>query len=310
MSIVQIIFPLVAICLFGFVTAKLKWLDREQLSGLSKFVFYFVIPVFLFEKMATAKIAGQFDIRYFLAFYLPLIAMFILALAANYLFHSKHKKQLGASAVFALGASYSNTVIVGLPVLLAALGDQVVSVVFLIITFHSALLFTLTSLLCLKNNGNEQSSLIHKVGQQTLYNPIVLSISLGLISHFLPIELPKLMLDTLELFGQPAIPSALFLLGTSLAFYRVKEEKFFISFSTFIKLIIFPSLVWLTTQYVFMVPKDVSTILVVLSACPTGVNAYLIAKIQGVHDDTVAGAVVVSTLACIVTIPMWLHFIN
>jgi len=315
MAITQIIFPLVVICLFGFITAKRNWLSREQLTGLNKFIFYFVIPTFLFEKMATTDIAGQFDIRYFLAFYLPLLVIFTIGIFANYFFHNKHKGQLGASAVYSLGACYSNTIIVGLPVLLAAIGEHVISVVLLIITFHSALLFTITNILCIRGRDKSQEDsqstkrdFLQRLGQQTLYNPVVLSISLGIVSHFLPFQIPELVFDTLSLFGQPAIPSALFLLGTSLAYYRVRQERFFISFATMTKLVIFPFFVWLTTQYVFTLPKDVSTTLVVLSASPTGVYAYLFAKLQNVHDDTVAGTVVASTLTCVITIPLWLQF--
>ncbi len=46
-----------------------------------------------------------------------------------------------------------------------------------------------------------------------------------------------------------------------------------------------------------------------LSACPTGVNAYLVAATHQQHQETVAGTIVVSTLISIITIPLWLTII-
>ena len=46
--------------------------------------------------------------------------------------------------------------------------------------------------------------------------------------------------------------------------------------------------------------------LVILSASPTGVNAYLVAKQQAKHQETIAGTVVTTTLLSIITLPLWL----
>ena len=46
--------------------------------------------------------------------------------------------------------------------------------------------------------------------------------------------------------------------------------------------------------------------LVILSASPTGVNAYLIAKQHNKHQETIAGIVVVTTVMSIVSIPLWI----
>ena len=115
--------------------------------------------------------------------------------------------------------------------------------------------------------------------------------------------------DALVLIGKPAITLALFVLGASLAFYQVKSELKFISVATIIKLIILPSLVYVAAEYIFNLEILVIQVLVMMSACPTGVNAYLVAKIQGKHQDTVASTVVLSTLISVVTIPLWLGFL-
>jgi predicted permease len=322
MNVIAIIAPLVLVGLLGFICTKSRWLSREQLDTLSKFTFSISIPSFLFYQMAKADFSSQVSSQLFAAFYLPVLTCYLIAWLINYYFyahknnknseHSSHKNS-AASAVFALSASYSNTIIVGLPVLLAAIGEQVIGIVFLIVTFHSAMLFALTAALAAKNANKVKASnkYLYWFGfiKHTLNNPLIISILSGLLVNVLGISIPVFLAESLALIGKPAITLALFILGGSLAFYHVRQEVTYISIACVSKLILLPCLVFLTTHYVFNLEPLIITVLVILSACPTGVNAYLIATTHQQHQHTVAGTVVVSTLLSTLTIPIWLNFI-
>jgi malonate transporter and related proteins len=269
----------------------------------------------------------------FAAFYLPVLICYALAWLANQLLtHNEKKitsiirrlsddyskdqqdnqalknKQYSESALFALGASYSNTVIIGLPILLLAMGESVISTVFLIVTFHSALLFLLTSSINVKANG--QLFNWTRFITSNLKNPLILSILSGTIVNLLSsqfsFEIPKVINDTLQLLGKPAITLALFVLGASLAFYSISGKVKHLYIASVAKLIILPALVWLAAQFVFNLSELNIIILVVLSACPTGLNAYLVAKAQKQQQEIVAGTVVMTTLLSVITIPVWL----
>ena len=303
--------PLVLVALLGFICTKSKWFKRSQLDALTKFTFYISIPAFLFYQMSHANLSQHVSPSLYAAFYLPVLLCYSIGWLVNYLFHTQLKKQSSASAVYALSASYSNTIIVGLPILLTALGEQVAGIVFLIVTFHSAMLFTLTSALSSRHHGANHLKFSWKTFiKQTINNPVILSILSALLFNLLMIELPQVVTDSLILIGKPAIPLALFILGASMAFYQVRSEIKFITFATILKLLLLPSLVFIFAHYIFTLESLVTTVLVVLSASPTGVNAYLIAKSQDYHQETVAGTVVVTTLACIFTMPFWLWFLS
>ena len=320
MTILSIIFPLILVALLGFICTKSRWLSKEQLDALSKFAFSISIPAFLFYQMAKAEFSDQVSLQLFAAFYLPVLTCYFIAFVINYFFYKSEQldqngssdiKNSAASAVFALSASYSNNVIVGLPLLLAALGEQVIGIIFLIVTFHSALLFALTSIIATRATAKHDEKPFNYLGfiKQTLNNPLIISILLGLVVNLLGITLPESLQDSLALIAKPAIPLALYILGASLAFYQVRQELTFISIACASKLILLPILVFLTSQYMFKLEPFVVTVLVMLSACPTGVNAYLIAATHQTHQQTVAGAIVVSTLLSIITLPLWLSFV-
>ncbi len=299
--------PLILVALLGFFCAKSQWLNRIQIDALSKFTFYISIPAFLFYQMAQANFSEQISLQFFTAFYLPVLCCYSISLLSHYfLIARKNKSTYASSAVFSLGASYSNTVIIGLPVLLTALGEQVLGIIFLIITFHSALLFALTNTLASLNTKNTTTFSSRNIIKQNLKNPLVVSISSGLVLNLLGVELPQILADSLLLMGKPAITLALFILGASLAYYQVRDKLLVIGLASLTKLILLPALVLLASQVIFQLSPLIVTVLVILSACPTGVNAYLVAKSHQEQQQTVAGTVVVTTLLSMITIPLWL----
>ncbi len=322
MNILAIISPLIMVALLGFICSKSQWLTRPQLDAISKFTFQICIPAFLFYKMATANFSEQVSWQLFAAFYLPVLVCYTLMWLVNYYFFPVKNQQIKTtdSAVFALGASYSNTIIVGLPVLLAAIGEQVIGIIFLIITFHSAMLFALTSAIAARSsaqasskNDNDENKHFNWLNflKNTFNNPLIISILSGLIVNLLNISLPVFISESLLLISKPAITLALFILGASLAFYQVRSNLTLISIACVGKLVLLPFLVFITAKHIFTLEPLIITVLVVLSACPTGVNAYLVAKSHSLPphqqgQQIVASTVVVSTLLCIVTIPLWL----
>ena len=225
MYLIEIILPLALVAGLGYLLTSLKWLSKPEIDAISKLTFSLLIPLFLFTKMSKADLHSNVDIDYFFAFYLPLLLSFFIALSLRYVIGPQGKARLADASVFALGSSYSNTVIVGIPIVIAIVNEQALGLVFLIITFHSALLFTITSLLAVKATTiDNNTTLVSKLAKQTLLNPLVASITLGLFANLLELHLPLPIESAANYLGTPAIGLALFLLGSSLTFYRIKEQ--------------------------------------------------------------------------------------
>ena len=287
MTIITLISPLIIIGLMGFLLAKKSWLNKEQIDGLTKFTFNLAIPAFLFQQLANADLS-TINLNIYAAFYLPVLVIYGLAWLINYFFHLHLQRDLPASAVYALGASYSNNVIVGMPVALMVLGEQVLPTVFLVVSLHSALLFGLTSVLAVNIKQFNWRVFL----KQTFYNPLLIAITSGFLVNLMALKLPSIINDSL--------------LGASLAAYKIHREIKFILSASALKLVLLPALILLTSHYIFHFSPLIIMTLVILSASPTGVNAYLIAKQQLKHQETIAGTVITSTLLSIITLPLWL----
>jgi malonate transporter and related proteins len=251
MTIFAIIFPLIFMVALGYSLTRLRFFTKEQIGGISKFTFYVSIPAFLFINMLAAPLSQSFDVSVLLSFYLPVLVVFTLGYRLNRHFSPLQYRSRDASAVFALGSSYSNTVLVGLPIIIAALGEAMIGQVFMIITFHSAILFALTFILAAR--AGDKGFSWRKFGRNMVLNPVVLSISLGIVANALGL-----------------------------------------------------SLVYAMGQYLFGLTPQTLTMLVLLSASPLGVNAYLIATELKQHEATLGSTVVLSTLLSVLSFSLWL----
>jgi len=192
----------------------------------------------------------------------------------------------------------------GIPIVIASLGKEMIAIAFMIITFHSTLLFALTFLIGAKGSSDKFSW--SHFGKSMVLNPIVLSIGCGLILNILGVTLFTDLANSLELLAKPAIACALFVLGANLAFYKISANWQPALIASILKIFLLPALVLLVGTYVFKLDTQILNVLVLLSASPVGVNAYLIASQIKQHEATLAGAVVLSTILSVISFTFWL----
>ncbi|MGB0893583.1 MAG: AEC family transporter [Parashewanella sp.] len=301
--IFSVIFPLLFVVALGYLCSYRQFITQEQISGVSRFIFYISIPALLFSHMAEADLSQVVDIHVLLNFYVPVAIVYF----SSVLLLLRFKNSLKDSAVLALGSNYSNTVLVGLPIIISAMGKQWLSQIFIVIAFHSLFLFSAT--IFLASIEGKQKFDVNAFLKTVLLNPVVLSISLGLLINLAGFSLPKDLNAGLTLLGEPGIGGALFILGASLCHLKVGENwKLALVLST-IKLILLPLLVLAFTEYVWLIPKEQQTLLVLLAASPAGVNAYLVACQLETMKDAVASTVVLSTILSLLSFTFWLMWL-
>lgn len=314
MNILAIIFPVIAVTLIGYSLARSEFVNKSQLDGLSKITFNLLMPSFLFVTMATSNIAEQFDADVLLAFYLPVLSFYAILMAYHYWFAKQDNKQLGAAAVYAMGNTYSNVVLLGLPVILSALGPDYAGYVFLILSVHGIIMIGFTNL-CGAFNGQAKSTEATLIKStlsnlwRMISNPILASIVGGMLYNVSGFGLHDTIKDTLTLLGKPGITCALLILGSSLHFYSVKGQRLQIAWLTAVKLVLLPLCVYLSATYLFALDPTLRAVVVILSASPTGVNAYLVACSVQKHQALVASTVVVTTVLCMFSMIGWLWIV-
>jgi len=298
MNPIDILFPLIFVVTAGFICAKIKFLSSVHFEGLRTFIFNLAIPIFLFLSMYKADLQQALSLNLLLSFYLPVVLVYSAVCIA---FKMLGKMSAAESAVLALSGCYSNTVLVGLPIIIMTLGEHYGALVFMVITFHSALLFALTFIL----SSNVKGSL-GMLLKPLLLNPVVLSISLGIVTNAMSFPLPTTFINGLDLLSEPAIAGALFVLGASLNQYSVKGAWKGALIISVIKLGLLPAAVFSFATWVLNLPTAHVAVVTLMAASPMGVNAYLVARQLSVKQDVAASSVVLSTLLSVFTLSIWL----
>ncbi len=295
--LLALLLPVFLLTALGCILARTALLAKGWQTGLTDLTAKLLIPAFLFSGSYKNGMPAAVSWQFLAAFFVPLVLLF-LGFAVL--------RRGPASAPRALAASYSNTVFVGIPVLSQAFGSASLQYAFPVIAFHGLVAFSLYYL------ATPQAGAGSKVGGALLHavrNPIVASLLLGLALNLAGVTLPSALTGLLALLSGAALPCALLALGASLAGFRIRSVGETVSV-TFAKLMLLPAAVLTLSVYVFGLPAPAAGVLVVIAACPVGVNAGALVQADG-HDPTVvSSAILLSSIACMATIPFWIGVVR
>ena len=302
-GILSVILPVFALMGLGWLAGRFGWLDASAGEGLSAFVFQFCIPSLIFRTMVTAVLPGVQPWGYWLAYFIALgIVWFIAMQLARRVFAAP----FGESVVAGFAAAQANTVLVGIPLILQAFGDEGAAPLFLLIAIHTPVTITTATLLIEGSGGFDVRVFCRKL----IVNPILLSLACGIAWRNAGLPFGGPLRSVVESLGAAAIPCSLFAMGLALRRYGLKAQPAFVATLAALKLIVHPGLVWLLAYRVFSMPPAWAGVAVLFAAMPCGVNSYLFAERYRVGTDISSSAIAVSTAFSPFTSILWLALVH
>ena len=296
MVVLGAVLPILLNALVGYVVARAQWLSATFFTEFTRLTFRYLIPCMLFAGIYSAQLNLTEMRLVWSGYFLPAIIIFIFT------------RTMRTPAV-ALATTYGNTVLIGLPLVFQTYGQSGFNTALTIISMNSLTLFTLHGLTS-GSAGHWQSRFQPVLN--TVRNPIVLSLVVGAAMNLLHVPIPALLLDAISMAGRAALPCALLILGASLtqsSLHSVRGAWRQLIMLCVSKLILFPVLVLLIAGEFLELPAAAVSVLVVLAACPSGINALPFALNSLEDTQTVSGGIFVSTLAAIVTLPAWVYLL-
>lgn len=296
----DIVLPVFALLGIGYAAAALDLFDAAATRALSRFVFQFALPVMLFSSLAKQGAPAGFAPGYLLAFFAGAAASACLtALIAPRLGPIERRGRVIAG----FSSAYGNVILLGIPLVLTAFGDEASLPLFVLVTFHGPILMTIvTVLLEAGGDGTERKNLLLGTAKGLVANPILIGLVGGILFGATGLELPKTVAASAELLGRAALPTALFAMGASLRGYRIRGALPLAFTMVGLKLVLQPLIVWLLVDHVFRLASPWSDIAIVLAAMPTGINAYLFAARYQSGEAEAATAILISTALSLVSV--------
>jgi predicted permease len=300
------IFGLVAA---GYAAARTRILSRSAGEGLSDFVFKVAIPFLLFDTLAAADLHGISPWRIWAGYFIPFAIVFTLG---HLIVRRVFGRDARAGIVAGGSAAYANSVLIGLPLMQSAFGDNGTVYLIIVVVVHLPILMLVSVILnewALRGDrikaGESRGVALRRLARMLVFHPILLSILAGLTWRATGLTVPKTLAMIVEELGRPAGPLALFASGMSLVSFGVARQVQPAFAMAALKLIVMPALVYGATRLVGLPPLGVAVV-TITAACPTGVNAFLVASRLGTGEALASNTLLISTAAGAVTVTLWL----
>ena len=140
MSVYPIMLPILFCIGLGYLSTKFALLKRTHHRSLSKITRTVFIPALLFVNTATLAVPSGYSWHFLAAYYCGVLIVFVLA---NLISRCILRTPLNKQGAFSVAATYSNTVIVGIPVCLYMLGERALLPVFILLSINTLVVFGL-----------------------------------------------------------------------------------------------------------------------------------------------------------------------
>lgn len=309
LAILNVVLPVFAIIAFGYLAVRLRLYPSDGVRGLVAFVNNFATPCLLFQSMLTSDFGAALNPGILGPFYVG--ALFSL-LAGGIIAVRFFGNKPGEGVASGFAAMFTNTVLIGIPIVQRAYGDAAMPVVFSIIAFHAPALITIGMLVMefVRRDGAPLHKALGVALLRIVQNPLLWGVGLGIAGNLNHVVLPEPAMAFFTMMSAAVLPAALFGLGGALNEYRLADNwPQALVMSTF-KLVVHPAIAWVLMVPVLKVDPDLARYGVLLAAMPAGINVYVFATYYNRGVNVATNTVLISTVASLVTVSGWLYVLS
>ena len=303
--VVSSLLPVVLLILVGVITGKMKLIRQEAVRDLSNLVFLVLTQALLFRTMSSVHVQDLdfAPVSLYFAVAAGLFTALLLLQGAS-----------SRAAVIALSGTFSNTVMIGIPLVGLAYGKDALVLLFTLISLHALVLLTFATvvleLLSAREHIAQQKGParhpLKSVGlavRNAVMHPVPMPIIAGLLYAQTGWGLPDVVDRPLQLLGNAFGPVALVLVGVTLSGAAIgRNLKGALAISG-VKTLLHPVLMAFVGHLAGLRGMSL-TVLVVAASLPIGANVFLFAQRYQKAEDLVTASVAVSTVVALLTVTL------
>lgn len=300
--VVSALLPVVLLIFIGWVAGRAGLVRGESVRDLSNLVFLVLTQALLFRTMATSHVE-ELDFRPVMQYFLVAGALFFIMLAV-YGGNSR-------ASVMALAGIFSNTLMIGVPLVGLAYGQAGQVLLFALISLHALILLSIATLVLELQVARERAAqsgdgqaVWRTVGlamKNAIIHPVPLPILAGIAWSFTGWGLHPVVDKPLALLGNAFGPIALVLVGVTLSQTSVGRQWKNALGLSLVKTVAHPALM-AAVGWLLGLRGLALGVMVLAAALPIGANVFLFSQRYRKEEEMITAAVAVSTALAIVTI--------
>jgi predicted permease len=303
-SAFQSIGPLFLVIFVGIVVSRNKSVDQQWLEILNNYALWIGFPALIL--VALSRLQWDIDL------YGKLIgwnsARIVFSMALVFPVSTLLKLTNNTRRTLFLAVSYGNVAYLGIPVLRSGFGDQILPEATMISAVYVFWLFTLG--IFLVEYFSDQKVNLKDLFIRLVKNPLLIAVFIGLFIAVNHLQLPKIVMNGLDIFANSVTAVVLFSLGLFMGKQSVGRVRDWINVFVFSVVILF------VLPFLFMlilkpfVELKMSKTWILESAMPMGLTAYALCLKYKLNTEFASRVVVLSTLLALISLPFWLVFLK
>lgn len=284
----------------GYFIFKIKLVDDNFTKQFSALVIKVTMPALLLS--SVLDITERQPLRDVLTSFGIAVALFFIVMPiVGFLLAKLFRVKRNSTGLYVFMATFSNVGFMGFPVISALAGEVGLFYAAIYNLVFNVAVFTLGVWLVNHDKDGESSGFDIKL----LLSPGVIAALLAIALYFMNIKLPVLLCDTIRSVGSITSPSAMLIIGCTLAKMDIKTV--FSDWRLYpwilIKQIVIPILLWIPLAMIIK-NEILLTVTFILFLMPVANNAVLFANTYNGDAELAARSVFLTTLFSLLTVPI------
>ena len=304
LHVINTLTPVFLVIALGYVLAKKAIISESFLNELNRLIFKICLPALIVFSMATATELPEGTGIVIILLALATLAVIALSIPACRLLKLPRVRV----GTFVQASFRGNLAYVGIPIIVYALRDAPAEVMAstlaqtMFVFAPTMVIYNVISVLFLVGSSDATAGVsVKKCAIQIVKNPLIQASFAGFTLYALPFEFPHALLDTLKFTGQIAAPASLICVGGSMAIVSMEGRYRSALVASLLKIAALPTITFLLAM-AFGIEGHSRLILLVLSATPTAVASYVMAKELDGDEALAAGSIILSTALSVVSL--------
>lgn len=297
MVVFQTMLKLFLLLILGFVLFKCHIFDEYTNKKISALIVNVASPMLIISSITGVEGSNKSIVFLMIgAGILMYIGFIILGKIINRIFPFPKKDW----PVYECMVVFANTGFMGYPVLLDVFGQEAVFYASLIHMAFNFFVYTY-AIMCLTKGDDSE----FKLNFKQLLTPGIILIFVGIFIYLFDIQLPSVLMDTINSVGSLTAPLSMMMIGSSLAVYPIKDS--FTDWRSyvfaFVRLMIVPFVTMIMCRLLH-IDAYYANITIITNAMPVGSMVLMLATQYNANVKIVTRNIVVSTLLSVITIPI------
>lgn len=297
------VLPFLIYIAFGYGVRVIGLADEKFMNNLNKVIFRAFFPILMFNNLYSVSEGMTLNPRLVVVAILSVLILqaFLLAVVPRLV------KENSRRGVIIQAIYRSNFVLFGITLTSSIFGEEGAVLAAMMIAIVIPV-YNVTAVIILEmfHGGKVPVSTLVK---NIINNPMIRGAVVGLIFHLLKIELPASVAEPVKQFANLTTPLALFVLGGTLHFDAIGGNLKYIVPAMTLKMVFLPIISLAVANLVGLSSAE-RFVYFVMFATPVATASYAMAQNMGGDGELAGQFVVLSTVASVVTIFLWIFVLN